>query len=84
MSTLVVALAEIGDMTQIATVVLAAKHHALALVVIGTTLGMMIANVPVVYLGSVAAQRIPLRLVRMIAAALFAVLGVAALFGVGA
>ena len=75
-------IAEIGDKTQIATIVLAAKYDALMLVVIGTTLGMMIANVPVVYLGSAAAHRIPFRAVRIVAALLFAVLGVLALGGV--
>jgi putative Ca2+/H+ antiporter (TMEM165/GDT1 family) len=77
-------LAEMGDKTQIATIALAAKYDALMLVVIGTTLGMMIANVPVVFLGSAAAHRIPFRAVRIIAALLFAVLGAAALLGVGA
>ena len=77
-------LAEMGDKTQIATVALAAKYDALMLVVIGTTLGMMIANVPVVYLGSAASHRIPFRAVRIVAALLFAVLGAAALLGAGA
>ena len=77
-------LAEMGDKTQIATIALAAKYDALMLVVIGTTLGMMIANVPVVFLGSAASHRIPFRAVRIVAALLFAVLGVAALLGVGA
>jgi len=76
-------IAEIGDKTQIATVVLAAKYPALALVVIGTTLGMMIANVPVVFLGSAASHRIPFRAVRIIASFLFAAMGVAALLGIG-
>lgn len=76
-------IAEIGDKTQIATIVLAAKYHALALVVIATTLGMMIANVPVVYLGSAASHRIPFRAVRIVAALLFALLGAAALLGTG-
>ena len=76
-------LAEMGDKTQIATIVLAAKYHALALVVVGTTLGMMIANVPVVLFGSAASQRIPFRTMRLIAALLFAVLGSAALLGIG-
>jgi putative Ca2+/H+ antiporter (TMEM165/GDT1 family) len=76
-------LAEIGDKTQIATIVLAAKYQALAAVVIGTTLGMMIANVPVVFFGSAAAHRIPFRTVRLVTALLFAALGVAALLGVG-
>jgi len=73
-------IAEIGDKTQIATVILAAKYHALALVVVGTTLGMLIANVPVVYLGSAGANRIPFRAVRIGAALLFAAMGLAALF----
>ena len=77
-------LAEIGDKTQIATIVLAAKYHALTLVVIGTTLGMMIANVPVVLLGAAASHRIPFRAVRIVASLLFALLGAAALLGIGA
>jgi Ca2+/H+ antiporter, TMEM165/GDT1 family len=77
-------LAEMGDKTQIATIVLAAKYHALMLVVLGTTFGMMIANVPVVFLGSAASQRIPFRTVRLSAALLFAALGAAALLGIGA
>lgn len=76
-------LAEMGDKTQIATVVLAARYSTLALVVIGTTLGMMIANVPVVFLGSAASHRFPYRLVRVTAALMFALLGVAALLGIG-
>jgi putative Ca2+/H+ antiporter (TMEM165/GDT1 family) len=72
--------AEIGDKTQIATVILAAKYHALALVVVGTTLGMLVANAPVVYLGSAGAHRIPFRGVRIGAALLFAGMGAAALF----
>jgi putative Ca2+/H+ antiporter (TMEM165/GDT1 family) len=72
-------LTEIGDKTQIATVVLAAKFNDLVAVIAGTTLGMLIADVPVVYLGRVAAARIPLRTVRVVAAALFAVLAVVAL-----
>lgn len=76
-------LAEMGDKTQIATIVLAAKYHALAAVVTGTTLGMMIANVPVVFFGSAAAHRIPFRAVRIVTAVLFAVFGVAALLGAG-
>lgn len=74
--------AEIGDKTQIATVVLAAQYHALVAVVLGTTLGMMVANIPAVLLGSALAHRIPLRAVRIAAALLFAVLGVLALAGV--
>lgn len=72
-------LVEIGDKTQIATVALAARYDALAAVVAGTTLGMMIANVPAVLLGEVAAKKLPLKLVRGIAAALFLALGIAVL-----
>ncbi len=73
-------LAEIGDKTQIATVVLAAQFNQLPAVVAGTTLGMLIADVPVVLLGNAAAVRIPLGVVRKIAAALFAAMGFVALF----
>jgi putative Ca2+/H+ antiporter (TMEM165/GDT1 family) len=72
-------LAEMGDKTQIATVALAAQYQAFAAVVAGTTLGMMIANVPAVLLGRRIAHRMPLRLVRAIAAAMFAALGIATL-----
>jgi putative Ca2+/H+ antiporter (TMEM165/GDT1 family) len=68
-------IAEIGDKTQIATVMLAAKFESLAAVVVGTTLGMLIVNVPTVFLGNAASARIPFRLVRIAAAALFAGLG---------
>ncbi len=77
-------LAEMGDKTQVATVALAAQYQALVAVVLGTTLGMMIANVPAVLLGERIAQRMPVKLVHGIAAALFAALGVATLFGAGA
>lgn len=76
-------LAEMGDKTQIATVALAAQYNAFAAVVAGTTLGMMIANVPAVLLGDRIAHRMPVRLVHAIAAAIFAVLGVATLLGAG-
>ena len=76
-------LAEIGDKTQIATVALAAQYASLFWVVAGTTLGMMIANVPAVLLGDKMANNLPLKLVHGIAAAIFAVLGVLALLGVG-
>ena len=76
----VVALAEIGDKTQIATVALAAEFDQLGAVVAGTTLGMMIADAPAVLLGNFAAQRIPFRLVRALAAALFAALGLVAIW----
>jgi putative Ca2+/H+ antiporter (TMEM165/GDT1 family) len=71
-------LAEIGDKTQIATMLLAAQFNNLLAVVAGTTLGMLIADVPVVFLGQAAAARIPLRLVRLIAAGLFAALAIVA------
>ena len=66
---------EIGDKTQIATVALAAKYSSLIAVVGGTTLGMMLANVPAVLLGGVAAKKLPMRIVHGVAAAIFAVLG---------
>ena len=77
-------LAEMGDKTQIATVALAAKYASTVAVVAGTTLGMMIANVPAVFLGDRLLRRMPVRLVHGVAAALFAVLGVATLLGAGA
>jgi len=72
-------LAEMGDKTQVATVALAARYAAFASVVLGTTAGMMIANVPVVFLGERLAARLPLKLLRRVAAACFALLGVVAL-----
>ncbi len=76
-------LAEMGDKTQIATVGLAARYGAFVAVVAGTTLGMMIANVPAVIVGDRLAHRMPVRLVHGIAAGIFAVLGVLILLGVG-
>jgi Ca2+/H+ antiporter, TMEM165/GDT1 family len=76
-------LAEMGDKTQIATVALAANYAAPILVVLGTTLGMLIADVPAVFVGDKFAARIPMRLVHGVAAAIFAVLGGLTLFGVG-
>ena len=76
-------LAEMGDKTQIATIALVAEYHAFYSVVAGTTLGMMIANVPAVLLGDRIARRTPVRLVHGIAAAIFAILGVATLLGAG-
>jgi Ca2+/H+ antiporter, TMEM165/GDT1 family len=73
-------LAEMGDKTQVATIVLAAKYPSLVQVVLGTTVGMLLANVPVVLVGKAASQRIPFKAVRIAAAALFAALGVYALF----
>jgi putative Ca2+/H+ antiporter (TMEM165/GDT1 family) len=69
-------LAEMGDKTQIATVALAAHYAAPLMVVIGTTLGMLIADVPAVFVGNKFAAKIPMKLVHTIAAAIFAVMGV--------
>ncbi len=77
-------LAEMGDKTQIATVAMAAHYAAPLLVVIGTTLGMLFADVPAVFLGDKLANKIPMKLVHSIAAAIFAILGIATLFGAGA
>lgn len=76
-------LAEMGDKTQIATVALAARYHDLIPVVAGTTLGMMLADVPAVFLGGTFAKKVPMRLVHGIAAAIFALLGVLTLLNVG-
>jgi putative Ca2+/H+ antiporter (TMEM165/GDT1 family) len=73
-------LVEMGDKTQIVTAALAAKYQALVPVVAGTTLGMLIADVPAVLLGRVVAERIPLKLVHRIAAIAFVVLAVLAMF----
>jgi Ca2+/H+ antiporter, TMEM165/GDT1 family len=73
--------AEIGDKTQIATVMLAARFESLAAVVVGTTLGMMLVNVPTVFLGRAASARIPFKAVRIAAALLFAGLGIWVLVG---
>lgn len=75
-------LAEMGDKTQLATVALAAKYASLPAVVAGTTLGMLIADVPAVILGDKAAPKLPFKAIRIVAAALFAVIGVAVLLGV--
>ena len=72
-------LAEIGDKTQVATVALAAKYAVLWVVVAGTTLGMMLANVPAVIVGERLAKRIPLKLTRTVAAVIFAVVSAAVL-----
>jgi putative Ca2+/H+ antiporter (TMEM165/GDT1 family) len=69
-------LAEMGDKTQLATVALGAKYASLSMVVLGTTLGMMAANVPAVLLGERLAKYVPLSQMRFLAAALFAVFGV--------
>jgi putative Ca2+/H+ antiporter (TMEM165/GDT1 family) len=77
-------IAEMGDKTQIATVAMAAHFAAPLMVVIGTTLGMLIADVPAVFVGDKLASKIPMKLVHSIAAATFALLGVATLLGAGA
>jgi len=69
-------LAEIGDKTQIATMALAAAYPNLIAVIGGTTCGMLLANVPVIFLGNAFAQRLPLRAIHYTASALFALLGV--------
>ena len=74
-------LAEMGDKTQIATVALAAHYATPLLVVAGTTLGMLIADVPAVFAGDKLAAKIPMKLVHSIAAAIFTVLGVVTLVG---
>ena len=76
-------LAEMGDKTQIATVAMAAHYATPLLVVIGTTLGMLIADVPAVFVGDKLAAKIPMKLVHSIAAAIFALLGFATLLGAG-
>jgi putative Ca2+/H+ antiporter (TMEM165/GDT1 family) len=76
-------LAEMADKTQVATIALAAKYCVYLPVVAGTTIGMMIANVPAVFFGDKIAHRMPVRIVHGVAAAIFAALGVATLFGVG-
>ncbi|NLY64307.1 MAG: TMEM165/GDT1 family protein [Alcaligenaceae bacterium] len=77
-------LAEMGDKTQIATVAMTVHYAAPILVVIGTTLGMLVADVPAVFIGDKLANRIPMKLVHTIAACIFAALGVATLLGAGA
>ena len=73
-------LAEMGDKTQIATVMLAAQYSGWLWVVVGTTLGMMLANAPVVWLGERITRRIPLRTVHVVSAGIFLVLGILALW----
>jgi len=75
-------LAEMGDKTQVATVALAAQYAGMLPVIAGTTLGMMIANVPAVFVGERLAERLPMRAVHRAAALLFALLGIAVLLGV--
>lgn len=77
-------LAEMGDKTQIATVAMAAHYPSALMVVAGTTIGMLIADVPAVFVGDRLAAKIPMKLVHSIAAAIFALLGIATLLGAGA
>src|SRR5688572_29576765 len=76
-------LAEMGDKTQVATVMLAAQYKAWLAVVVGTTLGMMLANVPVVWFGERAMRKVPVRFVHRISAAIFAGLAMATVVGWG-
>ena len=73
-------LVEMGDKTQIATVALAAQFHSILWVVMGTTVGMLLANVPVVYLGDALIRRVPLKWVRIFAALTFVALGIFSLW----
>lgn len=75
-------LVEIGDKTQVATAALAAHFDSILIVTAGTTTGMMIADVPAVFMGNLAADKLPLRLIRGIAAGVFVILGVLALTGI--
>ena len=77
-------LAEMGDKTQIATVALAAHYGHPLIVVMGTTLGMLLADVPAVFVGDRFARKIPMKMVHSMAAGVFAVLGMATLLGAGA
>ena len=69
-------LVEMGDKTQIATIALGAQFQQVVYVTMGTTLGMLLANVPAVFLGHELLKRVPLKTVRIVAAALFAVIGI--------
>lgn len=73
-------LAEMGDKTQVATVMLAAQYSAYFWVVAGTTLGMMLANAPVVWLGDRLVKKVPIRVVHLVSASIFLILGLLALF----
>ena len=73
-------LVEMGDKTQLATIALAARYDSLVSVVLGTTLGMMIANLPAVWMGEALAHRVNMKALRWVAAALFLLLGVLTLF----
>jgi putative Ca2+/H+ antiporter (TMEM165/GDT1 family) len=77
-------LAEMGDKTQVATIAMAANYGAPLAVVAGTTLGMLIADVPAVFIGETLSGRLPLKLIRLVAAGLFFLMGAATLLGCGA
>ena len=72
---------EMGDKTQLATVGLSARFHALWEVVLGTTLGMVLANVPAVWIGERLATRLPMHAIRIVAAVLFILIGAVTLLG---
>lgn len=76
-------LVEMGDKTQVATIALAAQYSSFTLVLAGTTLGMMVANVPAVLLGEKVIQKISVRRVHLVAAVIFVIFGVLALFNAG-
>lgn len=75
-------IAEMGDKTQLATVALAARFDMLAAVVIGTTLGMLIANIPAVLVGEALAQKLPMKTIRFVAAGVFIATGIVTMFGI--
>jgi putative Ca2+/H+ antiporter (TMEM165/GDT1 family) len=75
-------LAEMGDKTQLATIALAAHYTDPLTVVVGTTLGMLIADIPAVFVGNKFSKKISMKLVHSIAAGIFAVMGVLTLFGI--
>lgn len=75
-------IAEMGDKTQLATVALGARFDLLAAVVIGTTLGMLVANVPAVLVGEALAQKLPMKAIRLAAAGVFIATGLVTMFGI--
>ena len=82
MTAVIFFLLEMGDKTQIATAILAARFQDLTAVVAGSTLGMLLANVPVVFFGDVLAKRMPVDMIHRITAGIFFLMGVAILFGI--
>lgn len=82
MTSVIFFLVEMGDKTQIATAILAARFQDLLPVVAGTTLGMLLANVPVVFFGDALAKKMPLKIIHRITAGIFLVMGAAILFGI--